>query len=103
MAYFRDGFVYERHVSAPLTIEGRPVELIRPRARRFAARLPNGGSVEADTIHELVGGFIKESGAFPERTTTMGQHLKKLAGGKDAWNKWRLDHRISIRCWLVRI
>lgn len=92
MAYFCDGFVYECGVSAPLTIEGRPIELISGRTRKYAARLPHDGWVEADTIHDLVGGFIRESGALAERNRTTNEHLKQLARGKAAWNTWRLDH-----------
>jgi uncharacterized protein YjbI with pentapeptide repeats len=89
MAHFHSGFVYECDVTAPLTIEGRPVELIPPRARRFAARLPGKGSVEADTIHELVGGYITESGALAGRIKTTNEQLKHVAEGKVAWNSWR--------------
>jgi hypothetical protein len=92
MASFRDGFVYECGVSAPLTIEGRPIDLIRPRARLYAACLPDKGSVEADTIDELVRGFVTESGALAERIRTRHEHLNQLAKGKAAWNTWRLDH-----------
>jgi hypothetical protein len=91
MARFRDGFTYECNVSAPLTIEGQPIQLLQT-ARRFAARLPRGGSVEADTIDELVHNFVTQSGALAERTRTRTEHLKQLANGKLAWNTWRLDH-----------
>jgi uncharacterized protein YjbI with pentapeptide repeats len=91
MARFRDGFTYERNVSASLTIEGQPIQLI-PKARGFAARLPRGGSVEAETIDELVHNFVTKSGALAERIRTKAEHLKQLANGKLAWNAWRLDH-----------
>jgi hypothetical protein len=92
MAYFHSGFVYERDVSAPLTIEGRPIELIRPKARRFAARLPCGDTVEADTLHDLVGSYVTKSGALAKRKDTIKSQRERLAGGKDVWNKWRLAH-----------
>jgi hypothetical protein len=46
MASFHKGFVYERNVSSALTIEGRPIKLIPPKDRRFAAQLPCDDTVE---------------------------------------------------------
>jgi Pentapeptide repeats (8 copies) len=92
MAYFHKGFVYEFNVSAPLTIEGRPIELITPNVRRPAARLTNGGTVEEDLLHDLVRSYVKESGALAVRTQRTKKQLKKLAQGKVAWNTWRLAH-----------
>lgn len=92
MAKFHSGFVYESTVSAPLTIEGRPVELIPPTMRRFAAKLPGSRTVEADTLHELVGMYVAESGALQERTDTATRQLKTLARGKEVWNAWRLEY-----------
>ena len=93
MAAFRNGFVYERDVLVPLSIEGRPIELILPsRLRQCAARLPDGGAVEADTIDELVGEYVRASGALAARDRTVKEHLNELAKGKEAWNAWRLAH-----------
>lgn len=93
MAKFHSGFVYETTVSAPLTIEGRPVELIPPTMRRFAAKLPDSRTVEADTLDELVGMYVAESGALRKRTRTRTGQLERLARGKkEEWNAWRLKH-----------
>jgi len=92
MAGFYKGFVFESGVSAPLTIEGRPIEVVRGKTRRYAARLPRRGSVEADTLPELARGYIEESGAIADRRQRTRAQLKPLARGKDAWNDWRLAH-----------
>jgi len=93
MADFHRGFVYERDVSARLTIEGRPIELIRPKARRYAARLPCGeDTVEEDTLDDLVESYVRKSGALANRIRKRNRQTKRLAEGKDAWNKWRLAH-----------
>ena len=66
MTRFRDGFTYECNVSAPLTIEGQPIQLISPWARPFAARQPRGGSVEADTIDQLVYNIVTNRELSPK-------------------------------------
>ena len=49
MAEFYKGFVFERDVSAPLTIEGNPVPVKPgPRGKGFTATLPSGEAINAD-------------------------------------------------------
>ena len=92
MAYFRCGFVYERDVSARLTIEGRPIELIPRKGRRFAARLPSKKTIEANKLRDLVDSYVEKSGALANRKKTSDSQMAKLATGRDAWNKWRLRY-----------
>jgi uncharacterized protein YjbI with pentapeptide repeats len=92
MAGFRRGFVFECDVSAPLTIEGRPIELIRAKGRRFTARLPSGKEVEGTSIEDLVDRYIVRSGALAARQRMKKRQLRTLRRGRVAWNEWRLAH-----------
>ena len=92
MACFHSGFVYERDVSARLTIEGRPIELIPRKGRRFAARLPSKKTIEASKLRDLVDSYVEKSGALANRKKTSDSQMAKLATGRDAWNKWRLRY-----------
>jgi uncharacterized protein YjbI with pentapeptide repeats len=85
--------VYECNVSARLTIEGRPLELITtPKAQPVKARLPSGETIEAKRLHDLVRSYVTKSGALAKRIRKRNRQMERLAEGKDAWNKWRLTH-----------
>jgi uncharacterized protein YjbI with pentapeptide repeats len=92
MAFFYRGFVYERDVSAPLTIEGRPIELTSAKRGHYAALLPSGRKIQATSIAKLVDAYIRKSGALAERDRMTKSQVKRLCRGKKVWNSWRLAH-----------
>ena len=74
MARFCRGFVYEVGVTAPLTVEGRRVEV------------PEGGDPEA-AARAWIERYAAERQAAAQRCLT---ELK--ARRKDSWNEYRLDN-----------
>jgi len=59
MAEFYKGFVFERNVSAPLTIEGNPLRVTRgPGGSGFTAKLPSGVTINAASVSEVARRYI---------------------------------------------
>ena len=90
MAEFYQGFVFERDVSAPLTIEGNPVRVeCGPGGEGFTVKLPSGEAIEAESLSAVACLYIDKSGDLDRRDRLAGAHLRKLLKGRDSWNQWR--------------
>jgi uncharacterized protein YjbI with pentapeptide repeats len=92
MAEFCKGFVYERDVSAPLTIEGITVKRFKASNRRVSGQLPTGRMIRADSVSEFVELYLRGTRAFKRREAARALHLKHLHKGRKAWSNWRRTH-----------
>ena len=93
MAEFYQGFVFERDVSAPLTIEGNPVRVERgPRGKGFTVNLPSGEAIKAASVSAVARRYIDLSGDLDRRNSLARAHLRELLKGRDSWNQWRHEN-----------
>src|SRR5262245_15867293 len=102
MADFAEGFVFETGVSAPLTIEGNPIEGFRREGDGGSVRLSRNRTIRADTLKELVARYVKRTGLLRRRDKTTRSHLRELRKGRKSWNQWRLRNP-SIQPMLARV
>ena len=93
MAEFYKGFVFERDVSAPLTIEGNPVPLKPgPRGNGFTVKLPSGETINAASVSAVARRYLSRSGALTRRNNLAREHRSRLLKGRASWNRWRRDN-----------
>lgn len=95
MADFCKGFVFERDVTAPLTIEGFEVKGFKETADGASGYLPSGELITAPSVEKLVECYVVRTGALKRREDVKTEHLRELHKGKEAWNQWRRDHQIQ--------
>jgi hypothetical protein len=95
MADFCRGFVFERDVTAPLTIEGLEVKGFKETADGASGYLPSGELITAPSVEKLVECYVARTGALKRREDVRTEHLRELHKGKEAWNQWRRDHQIQ--------
>jgi hypothetical protein len=95
MAEFYKGFVFERDVSAPLTIEGIriPVACVLG-GSGFTAKLPSGETISAASVSALARLYIVRSGDLARRNRLAEKHFQELRmrKDKDDWSQWRREN-----------